>query len=120
MARRHGEAGSSQGKFSQNFRVFCQHLWGQEVSDGCIWALSITLTPGNLRTCHLGRIWNTCLVGRTLDGGQKRQELDWGAKFSSGYAPSLPAAFPVANSARICRHSHCLALGCLLNRWFRN
>uniref|UniRef100_A0AAA9TZ28 Protein Wnt n=1 Tax=Bos taurus TaxID=9913 RepID=A0AAA9TZ28_BOVIN len=84
MARRHGEGGSSQGKFSQNFRVFCQHLWGQEVSDGCIWALSITLTPGNLRTCHLGRIWNTCLVGRTLDGGQKRQELDWGAKFSSG------------------------------------
>ena len=38
--------GSSQGKFSQNFRVFCQYLWGQEVSDGCIWALSITLTPG--------------------------------------------------------------------------
>uniref|UniRef100_A0A8B9YFZ4 Protein Wnt n=1 Tax=Bos mutus grunniens TaxID=30521 RepID=A0A8B9YFZ4_BOSMU len=31
MARRHGEGGSSQGKFSQNFRVFCQHLWGQEV-----------------------------------------------------------------------------------------
>ena len=59
-----------------------------------IWALSISLTPGVLRASGLGRAWDSCLVGRTLGGGQKRQELDCSAKSFSGHAPLPSFSFP--------------------------